>query len=110
MIVPHLHLLESGVWPLQGPQKLGDPVTDGGTNGQTPGCGGKGATKGAAGPQEKEVIPPDPQGTYFVFQTPIIFLTASLQTPSYKSQFIIFQEVSNLLSLSTFIQNSRVDF
>ena len=65
MIVPHLHLLESGVWPLQGPQKLGDPGTDGGTNGQTPGCGGRGATKGAAGPQEKEVIPPDPQGILF---------------------------------------------
>ena len=72
MIVPHLHLLESGVWPPQGPQKLGDPGTDGGTNGQTPGCGGRGATKGAAGPQEKEVIPPDPQGIftdYFVSQT-----------------------------------------
>ena len=75
MIVPHLHLLESGVWPLQGPQKLGDPGTDGGTNGQTPGCGGRGATKGAAGPQEKEVIPPDPQGILFS-QTLIKFLTA----------------------------------
>ena len=65
MIVPHLHLLESGVWPLQGPPKLGDPGTDVGTNGQTLGCGGRGATKGAAGPQEKEVIPPDPQGILF---------------------------------------------
>ena len=75
MIVPHLHLRESGVWPLQGPQKLGDPGTDGGTNGQTPGCGDRGATKGAAGPQEKEVIPPDPQG-----MIPIKILTASLQS------------------------------